>query len=111
MRLFFKVSGIVFVLLVFMGCGYVAGAKREAPTTVIQSEKFVKLTSTTAFDTRNGTTCDLASGINKVPHTLINRESRKIVQTPQGLTLTKWPDDEIPGDENGYPYCSDLENR
>lgn len=36
MNLFFRVSGVVLILLVFLGCGVVIGEHRVAPTVVIE---------------------------------------------------------------------------
>lgn len=56
MSLFFRVSGIVLTLMVFLGCGILIGAHK--PATVMASGRFEKLTETTAFDTKTGQTCD-----------------------------------------------------
>ena len=111
MRLFFKVSGIVFVLLVFMGCGVLIGAKKpnESAKTTTVAGRFQPIGSSLALDTKSGLTCDKAAGIDESPHTLVDRTSRKVVHPPAGITLEKWPDQDIPGDEKGYPYCSYID--
>ena len=54
MRLFFKISGIVFILLVFLGCGYVAAGKRG---TVAETQRFEHLSDDEGWDTKTGQKC------------------------------------------------------
>jgi hypothetical protein len=53
MSLFFRVSGIVLTLMVFLGCGVLIGAKRG----VMASGRFQKVSDTTALDTWTGHMC------------------------------------------------------
>jgi hypothetical protein len=58
MATFLRVSGVVLVLMGFMGAGFVLGAKRGGvPTTSVQ--RFERISDTEAFDTKTGKACSL----------------------------------------------------
>ena len=83
MNLFFRVSGIAFILLLFLGTGVFIG-KHEAPkepVTVVETGRFQQLSATTALDTKSGKIC-------------------MIVNLSVGATL-----------EGGTPACSELASR
>lgn len=63
MNLFFRVSGVVLTLLVFLGCGVAIGAKR-GPIVEIQpvtSYRFQPLKDGEALDTKTGKICTTTS--------------------------------------------------
>ena len=79
MSLFFRVSGIALVLLVFMAAGVLIGAQRPSPKNPADTERFRLLSDDRAFDTKTGKTC------------LVN------IQMPKGFKL-----------DGPTPSCSEL---
>lgn len=70
MKLFFRVSGIVLTLLVFLGCGVLIGAKRPVMMASGQpTERFQQISDTEAFDTKTGQKCltEYVTGPNALP--------------------------------------------
>jgi len=64
--LFFRVSGIVAVLLVFMGCGALVARK---PAVILEPPRFERISDTTALDTKIGKVCSTVSGVQIDPQT------------------------------------------
>ncbi len=60
MNLFFRVSGVVLTLLVFLGCGVAIGARRGATVEIqpVTSYRFQPLKDGQALDTKTGQICD-----------------------------------------------------
>lgn len=71
MNLFFRVSGVVLTLLVFLGCGVAIGAKR-GPIVEIQpvtSYRFQTLKDGEALDTETGKVCSTVTETQIDPNT------------------------------------------
>lgn len=96
MNLFFRISGIVAVLGLFLGAGIEIGAKRGSDRTVQASERFQKLTDTTAFDPQTGQVCKTTPRVEYSGHGV-----------PPGVTLDA-PGAAITPDP---PQCEELAKR
>ena len=86
MQLLFRVSVIVFVMLVFLVTGFHMGGKTRTQLVVSDNVgRFQKMTESTAFDTKTGQICDTEA----VP---IHGDN-----VPEGLVL-----------DTGHPLCSAI---